>query len=296
MNLLEKIFKLKENETTVRREIYTGTIIFLTISYILAVNPDILSNAGMHRGGVFYATALAAFAGTLGMALIANSPLALAPAMGLNAFFAYSIVGNMGYSWQIALFAIVLEGVLFFMMSVSSIREKIVNAIPLPLKYAMGAGVGLFITLIAFKNAYIIQDHPVTLLTIQNFTGPKFHTAGISGLLAIVGVLFSSYLLHRNVAAALLFGILTTWLLGIICQLTGIYHVDPQNGFFSLLPDFDTASLTEPFYAFCDLFGAAFDIENWKHKGSGSTGLSLLLSADFAVVCLAFLFSSYLTT
>ena len=296
MNLLEKIFKLKEHETTVRREIYTGTIVFLTISYILAVNPDILSNTGMHRGGVFYATALAAFAGTLGMALIANSPLALAPAMGLNAFFAYSIVGNMGYSWQIALFAIVLEGVLFFMMSISSIREKIVNAIPLPLKYAMGAGVGLFITLIAFKNAHIIQDHPVTLLTIQNFTGPKFHTAGISGLLAIAGVLFSSYLLHRNVAAALLFGILTTWLLGIICQLTGIYHLDPQNGFFSLLPDLGTTSLTAPFYAFRDLFGAAFDIENWKLKGSDSTGLSLLLSADFAVVCLAFLFSDFFDT
>ena len=154
----------------------------------------------------------------------------------------------------------------------------------------------LFITLIAFKNAYIIQDHPVTLMTIQNFTGPKFHTAGISALLSIAGVLFSAYLLHRNVAAALLFGILTTWLLGIICQVIGIYHVDPQNGFFSLLPEFDTISLTEPYHAFCDLFGSAFDIEQWKHKASGSSGLSLLMSADFLAVCLAFLFSDFFDT
>ena len=163
MNLPEKFFKLKENNTTFNREVYTGTIIFLTISYILAVNPSVLSSAGMPQGGLFYATALAAFAGSFAMAMIANCPLVLAPAMGLNAFFAYSVVGSMGYSWQIALAAVILEGIVFFLLSISSIREKIIYAIPLPLKYAMGVGVGLFITLIAFKNAYIIQDHPSTL-------------------------------------------------------------------------------------------------------------------------------------
>ena len=193
MNLLEKFFNLKASGTTFRRELYTGTIMFLTVSYILAVNPEILSSTGMHRGGLFYVTALSAFVGTLMMAIIANSPLALAPAMGLNAFFAYSVVGGMGYSWQFALFAVVVEGIIFFMLSASSIREKIINAIPLPLKYAMGAGIGLFITLIAFKSAHIIQSHPVTFVTIQDFFGSKFHTAGISAILAIAGVLISAY-------------------------------------------------------------------------------------------------------
>ena len=296
MHLLEKLFKLKENNTTIRREIYAGTIMFLTVSYILAVNPDILSDTGMHRGGVFYATALAAFVGTLVMALLANSPLTLAPAMGLNAFFAYSVVGVMGYSWQFALFAVVVEGIIFFMLSVSSIRERIINAIPMPLKYAMGAGVGLFITLIAFKNAHIIQDHPVTLLTIQDFFGSKFHTAGISALLALAGVLFSAFLLHRNIASALLLGILATWVAGIICQLTGVYQVDPLNGFHSLLPKFDWATFADSFHGFCNLFGSAFDFNQWTCKNSPNAGFALLRSADFAVVCLAFLFTDFFDT
>ena len=124
MDLLERFFKLQENNTTVRKEIYSGTITFLAVAYILAVNPGILGSTGMPRGGLFLVTALAAFIGTLTMALLANSPLALAPAMGLNAFFAYSVVNNMGYSWQLALAAIVLEGVIFFLLSMSSIREK----------------------------------------------------------------------------------------------------------------------------------------------------------------------------
>lgn len=296
MILLEKLFKLKENNTTIRRELYTGTIMFLTVSYILAVNPEILSGTGMHRGGLFYATALAAFVGTFTMALLANSPLALAPAMGLNAYFAFSVVGVMGYSWQFALFAVVMEGIIFFMLSISSIREKIINAIPLPLKYAMGAGIGLFITLIALKNSYIIQAHPVTLLTIQDFFGAQFHTAGISALLAIAGVLFSAYLLHRNIAAALLLGILATWAAGIICQLTGVYHVDPLNGFHSLLPRFNIESFSDSFKGFCNLFGSAFTYSEWTCKNSPISGFALLRSADFAVVCLAFLFTDFFDT
>ena len=289
MILLEKLFKIKENNTT-------GTIMFLTVSYILAVNPEILSGAGMPRGGLFYATALAAFVGTLTMALLANSPLALAPAMGLNAYFAFSVVGVMGYSWQFALFAVVMEGLIFFMLSISSIREKIINAIPLPLKYAMGAGIGLFITLIALKNSYIIQDHPVTLLTIQDFFGAKFHTAGISALLAIAGVLFSAYLLHRNIAAALLLGILATWAAGIVCQLTGVYQVEPLSGFHSLLPKFNMATFADSFKGFCNLFGSAFTYSEWTCKESQASGFALLRSADFAVVCLAFLFTDFFDT
>ena len=296
MSFLENFFKLKECNTTVRREIYTGTIIFLTVSYILAVNPEILSSTGMHRGGLFYVTVLAAFFGSLIMGLFANKPLALAPAMGLNAFFAYSVVGIMGYSWQFALFAVVVEGIIFFLMSVSSIREKIIYAIPLPLRYAMGAGVGLFITLIAFKGAYIIQDHPVTFLTIQDFFGPKFHTAGISALLAIGGVLFSAFLLQRKVPAALLFGILGTWGAGIICQLTGVYQVDVANGFYSLLPNFNFATFTDSLQGFSSLAGSAFDFENWRIKGSDVTGLPLLFSANFVIICFSFLFTDFFDT
>lgn len=296
MNIPDKFFKLKENNTTVRREIYTGTITFLAVSYILAVNPAILSSTGMDRGGVFYATAVSAFFGTFIMAMMANSPLVLAPAMGLNAFFAYSVVGTMGYSWQFALFAVAVEGIIFFLLSISSIREKIINAIPMSLKYAMGAGIGLFITLIAFKNACIIQSHPVTFLTIQNFFGPQFNTAGISAILAIIGVLFTTYLLYRKIMGALLFGILGTWFLGIICQLTGVYHVVPSAGFHSLLPQLGITSLTQPFQGFCDLVGSAFDTEQWSCEATANTGKQLLFSADFLIICLSFLFTDFFDT
>ena len=296
MNLPERLFKLRENNTSVRKEIYAGIITFLAVAYILAVNPDILSSTGMPRGGLFYVTAIAAFIGTLAMAFVANAPLALAPAMGLNAFFAYSVVQTLGFSWQFALFAIVVEGVIFFFLSLSSIREKIINAIPLSLKYAMGAGVGIYITLIAFKNAHIVKAHPVTLVTIQNFFGPDFHTAGISAILALAGILFSAFLMHRKTPGDLLWGILGTWVLGIICQLTGIYHVDPAKGFYSLLPNFSSTALTEPLYEFCRMLGSAFKIDQWSCPRSEVSGLKLLLSADFAVICFAFLFTDFFDT
>lgn len=295
MNFLERFFKIKENNTTIRTEIYTGLITFLAVSYILAVNPAILSSTGMDQGAVFYATALAAFFGTACMALIANYPLVLAPAMGLNAFFAYTVVKTMGYSWQFALFAIVIEGLFFFLLSLSSIREKIINCIPLPLKYAMCSGIGLFITLIAFKNAHIIKDHPATLITIQNFFGPEFHTSGISAILALAGILISAYLMHRKFTGALLVGILGTWVLGIICQLTGIYHVVPEAGFYSLLPNFNFASFTKPFFSFCDLFASAFNSNNWTST-SQYTGYRLLLSADFIIISFSFFFTDFFDT
>ncbi len=296
MKFLDRIFKLKENNTTVSREIYTGLITFLAVSYILVVNPEILGSTGMDRGGVFCVTAISAFIGTLLMAILANRPFVLAPAMGLNAFFAYSVVSSMGYSWQIALFAVVIEGIIFLLLSVSSLREYIISEIPMQLKYAMGGGIGLFITLIAFKSSYIIQDHPATLLTIRNFFGKDFHTAGISAILALAGVVFSSFLMHKKVPGALLLGILATWVAGIICQLTKVYHVDPANGFASLLPTFSVEAFTQPFSGFLDLFGSAFKVSEWKSSASGVSGYKLLLSADFAVVCLAFLFTDFFDT
>ena len=296
MNLLERFFKLREHNTSARKEIYTGIITFMAVAYILAVNPDILSSTGMPRAGLFYITAFAAFIGTLAMAFIANAPLALAPAMGLNAFFAYSVVKVMGFSWQFALFAVVIEGIIFFLLSLSSVREKIINSIPLSLKYATGAGVGIYITLIAFKNARIIKAHPETLMTIQDFFGTDFHTAGISALLALAGILFSAFLMHRKIPGDLLWGILGTWGLGIICQLTGIYHVDPANGFCSLFPNFSETALTEPFREFVGMFGSAFEADKWTCKSSEASGLQLLLSADFAVICFAFLFTDFFDT
>ena len=158
----------------------------------------------------------------------------------------------------------------------------------------MGAGVGLFITLIALKSSYIIKADPDTLLTIQTFSGPTFHTAGISAVLALTGVLLTAYLMHRKVMGALLFGILGTWILGIICELTGLYHV--QEGFPSLLPHFNLNAFTQPFHSFCDLFGSAFDVEQWHHKSSGNSGWNLLFSVDFMIICFAFLFTDFFDT
>ncbi|MBE6391177.1 MAG: NCS2 family permease [Lentisphaerae bacterium] len=296
MNFLKRFFKLQENNTTVKREVYSGTVTFLAVSYILAVNPAILGSTGMDRGGVFFVTAIAAAFGTLAMALIANYPLVLAPAMGLNAFFAYTVVSKMGYSWQFALFAVVVEGIVFFLLSVSSIREKIIDAIPMPLKYAMGAGIGMFITLIAFKNAHIIKANPETFMTIQNFCGPGFSTAGISALLTLAGVLFAAWMMHRKISGALLYCILGTWGLGIVCQLLGIYVPAPEEGFVSMLPHFNCAAFIEPLNGFCELFGSAFHVSRWTSRESGVSGLPLLFSADFLVIGFAFFFTDFFDT
>ena len=292
--MIEKLFKVRESGSTVKREIYTGLLTFLAVAYILAVNPAILGATGMDRGGVLYATALAGFAGGLAMALLANYPLALAPAMGLNAFFAFTVVKTMGYSWQFALFAVFVEGIVFLLLTLCSLREKIVEAIPLPLKYAMGVGVGLFISLIACKNGYVVKSHPDTLLTFQNFS--KFHTEGISAILALIGVGITSWLMTLRVNGAILVGIIFTWGLGMFCESTGIYHVVPEMGFNSLYPDFSKESFTTPFNGFCGLFGAAFEVDKWHCTVSGQSGWMLLKSVDFIVVCFAFFFTDFFDT
>lgn len=196
--MLEKFFKLKENKTDVKTEIMAGITTFMTMAYILAVNPNILSAAGMDAHAVLIATALAAFVGTAMMALFANYPFALAPGMGLNAYFAYTVVLNMGYSWQIALMAVFVEGIIFIILSLTNVREAIFNAIPMTLKSAVSVGIGLFIAFIGLQNAKIVVNSDATLLTYQSFKGDTFHSIGIGAILALIGVLITAILLVKE--------------------------------------------------------------------------------------------------
>ena len=176
--MLEKYFKLKENNTTVKTEVVAGITTFMTMAYILAVNPTMLGDAGMDRTAVLIATCLASFIGTLAMALLANYPFALAPGMGLNAYFAYTVCGIMGYSWQVALMAVFLEGIIFIALSLTNVREAIFNAIPSTLKKGVGAGIGLFIAFIGLQGAKLVVPNASTLVTYVDFTG-EWHTKGI---------------------------------------------------------------------------------------------------------------------
>ena len=243
---LEKFFHLKENNTDVKTEVMAGITSFMTMAYILAVNPNILSAAGMDHGAVFTATAVASFLGTLCMALFANYPFALAPGMGLNAYFAYTVVLGMGYSWQVALAAVLTEGLIFILLSVCNVREAIFNAIPLPLKRAVSVGIGLFIAFIGLQNAKIVISSAtlVSLFTLDGYNQTlngvtaTFQDAGITVLLAILGVIITGILVVKNVKGNILWGILITWLLGVICQFAGLYVPNPEVGFYNLLPDF----------------------------------------------------------
>lgn len=243
--MLEKLFKLKENNTTVKTEVLAGITTFMTMAYILAVNPSILAAAGMDQGAVFTATAVASFLGTLLMALFANYPFALAPGMGLNAYFAYTVVIGMGYTWQVALAAVFVEGLVFILLSVTNVREAIFNAIPMNLKSAVSVGIGLFIAFIGLQNAKIVIGGAtlVELFSLEGYNSlngveASMHDVGLTVILAIVGILITSILVVRDVKGNILWGILITWILGIICQLTGLYVPNPELGMFSLLPDF----------------------------------------------------------
>ncbi|MEG1992341.1 MAG: NCS2 family permease [Acetivibrio sp.] len=282
--MLEKFFKLKENKTDVKTEVLAGVTTFMTMAYILAVNPstmtafnDILGlegSARMNPNGVFMATALAAFIGTLLMALLANYPFALAPGMGLNAYFAYTVVLTMGYTWQVALAAVFVEGAIFIVLSLTNIREAIFNAIPTTLKFAVSCGIGLFIAFIGLQNAKIVQLDPNVLVAFHKFHGEGVTTtANVCVLLAIFGVILTAVLLIKKVKGGILLGILGTWIAGIICQLTGLYQVDPANKVFSLLPDFSRG------LDFASLGDVAFKVD-----------FSGIFSLNFLVVIFAFLF------
>lgn len=239
--VLERVFHLSDHGTDVKTEIIAGVTTFMTMAYILAVNPNILSETGMDRGAVFTATALASFVATLLMAAFANYPFVLAPGMGLNAYFAYTVVLQMGYTWQMALAAVFAEGIIFILLSLTNVREAIFNAIPINLKHAVSAGIGLFIAFIGFQNAKIVVGS-ATLVSVYSFKGSlaagTFHSEGITVLLALIGILITGILLVKNVKGNILWGILITWVLGIICEVTGLYQPNPELGMFSVLPDF----------------------------------------------------------
>ncbi len=244
MNNLDKIFHLKENHTDVKTEVIAGVTTFMTMAYILAVNPSIMSAAGMDSGAIFTATALASMIATLCMAAFANYPFVLAPGMGLNAYFAYTVVINMGYSWEMALAAVFIEGLIFIVLSLTKVRESIFNAIPMCLKNAVSAGIGLFIAFIGLQNAKLTVNSDSTLVTIFSMSGSlkngTFRSQGITALLALIGVLIIGVLMVKKVKGNILLGIFITWGLGILCQFAGLYVPDPTNGFYSLLPDFSS--------------------------------------------------------
>lgn len=259
--MLEKLFKLSENNTTVKTEVVAGITTFMTMAYILAVNPSILAASGMDTNAILMATAVASFVGCIAMALLANYPFALAPGLGLNAYFAYTVCGTMGYSWHFALLAVFVEGLVFIVLSLTNVREAIFNAIPLQLKKGVSVGIGLFIAFIGLQNANIVVDS-TTLVTVVDFT-ENFHTVGIGALLALIGLLLIAILYVKNVKGSILIGIFATWILGIICQFTGIYQIDVENGFYSLIPSwssFDISSLGLTFGKCFDLSGESIRI------------------------------------
>lgn len=272
--MLEKIFKLKENNTNVKTEIVAGLTTFMTMAYILAVNPSILSDAGMDSTAVLLATCLASFIGTACMALMANLPFALSAGMGLNAYLAYTVVQGYGYPWQVALLAVFIEGVIFILLSLTNVREAIFNAIPMQLKNAVSVGIGLFIAFIGLQNAGLSVNSESTLVTLVSFTD-NFNTAGISALLAVVGTLLTAILYIKNVKGSILIGILGTWCLGMLCQLCGVYVPNAAEGFYSLYPTFEFTDFTKISLT----FGQCFNVD--------MSGVGIF---NFIVIVFSFLF------
>ncbi|MBE6848370.1 MAG: NCS2 family permease [Ruminococcus sp.] len=272
--MFEKLFHLKDNNTNVKTEITAGITTFMTMAYILAVNPSILGEAGMDPTGVLLATCIASFIGTVCMAFMANMPFALSAGMGLNAFLTYTVVMGFGYTWQTALLAVFIEGIIFIILSLTNVREAIFNAIPLSLKHGVSVGIGLFIAFIGLQNAGLTVANSSTLVSIISFRD-NFSTAGICALLAIVGTFLTGILYIRKVKGSILIGILGTWLLGILCQLTGIYTVDPESGYYSLLP---TLAMTD-FSKLGETFGQCFQVD-----------FSAVSIFNFIVIIFSFLF------
>lgn len=237
---VERRFQLKENKTSIRTEAVAGITTFMTMAYILFVNPSILSETGMPFDAVMMATAASAILATVLMAFLANYPFALAPGMGLNAYFTYSVVFGLGYSWQTALGAVFISGVIFVLLSLSGIREMIIDAVPATLKSAIGAGIGLFIAFIGLQNGGLVQADPATIVSIGNLGDPAV-------LLAALGVLITAVLLARKVNGAILWGILITTVLGIPLGVTSA-----PAGFLKL-PSFATWA---PVFGKLDIKGA----------------------------------------
>ena len=254
--MLEKLFKLKENNTNLKTEIAAGITTFMTMAYILAVNPSILSAAGMDSTAVLLATCIASFIGTVCMGLMANLPFALSAGMGLNAYLAFTVVGQYGIPWQVALLAVFIEGILFIILSLTKVREAIFDCIPLEMKKAVSVGIGLFIAFIGLQNAGLTVNNDSTLVSLVSFT-ENFSTAGISALLALIGLFLTAILYVKNVKGSILIGIIGTWVLGIICELVGLYVPDVEAGFYTLIPSFAMTDFTK----LGDTFGQCFNID-----------------------------------
>ena len=265
MDFIEKCFKLKENKTTFKTELMAGLTTFMTMAYILVVNPSILSTTGMDAGALLTATCIASALGTFFMAFFANYPFVLAPGMGLNAYFAFTICAQKGYSWHVALAAVFIEGIIFIILSAINVREAIFNAIPANMKKAVSVGIGMYIAFIGLQNAGVVINNASTCVSLGDVkTGPV--------ALALIGTIITLVLVIRKVKGALLVGILITWILGIICQLAGVYVVDVEAGVYSLIPT--------------GLISAPPSIAPIAGKLSFS-GISIF---DFIVVIFAFLF------
>ena len=265
MDFIEKCFKLKENKTTFKTELMAGLTTFMTMAYILVVNPSILSTTGMDAGALLTATCIASALGTFFMAFFANYPFVLAPGMGLNAYFAFTICAQKGYSWHVALAAVFIEGIIFIILSAINVREAIFNAIPANMKKAVSVGIGMYIAFIGLQNAGVVIHNASTCVSLGD-------VKTVPVALALIGTIITLVLVIRKVKGALLVGILITWILGIICQLAGVYVVDVEAGVYSLIPT--------------GLISAPPSIAPIAGKLSFS-GISIF---DFIVVIFAFLF------
>ncbi len=266
--MLENLFKLKESGTNVRTEVIAGVTTFMTMAYILALNPSILSASGMDANAVLMATAIASFIGTMAMALLANYPFALAPGLGLNAYFAYTVCGSMGYSWQFALLAVFVEGLIFIVLSLTNVREAIFNAIPAQLKKGVSVGIGLFVAFIGLQNGGLVVNDDSTLVAITSFVS-DFNTTGISALLCIIGVFIIAVLSVKKIKGSILIGIIATWVIGMICQALGIYQ---GASLYPVWSNFNPGAIGQT-------FGQCFNVD-----------FSSVRILDFIVIIFAFLF------
>ena len=240
-SFLERTFHLSKNHTSVKTELMAGLTTFMTMAYILAVNPSILGSTGMDSGAIFVATALSSAIATFLMAAFSNYPFALAPGMGLNVFFAFTVVGQLGYSWQTALAAVFIEGMIFIVLSVTNVREAIFNCIPHSVKLGITSGIGLFIAFLGLQNAKLVVDAPtlVSLFPFRNsLADGTFSSMGMGAILAFVGILLTLIFMMKKIPGAILCGIVSTWILAMICEVTGVYVPNTELGMFSVFPDF----------------------------------------------------------
>jgi len=285
---------MADRKSDLKTELVAGLTTFLSMAYILALYPNVMSKIGLPAGGAMIAAALSAALGTFLMGFLAKYPFALAPGVGIVPFFAYSVVMAMKISWQLAMLAVFIEGGLFIVLSLTRVREMLFDMIPHPLKIAISVGIGFFIIFVALQGAKIVTAGPC-LTTLVRFR-EDFGTSGICALLAIIGTVMTAKLYHRGVTGAFLWGILLTWGMGIICQIAGIYRVNPEVGLFSLYPSFSFGSCGQAFREFGSLVGQCLDVSEWSSHGGEVSGVGALLSVNFVVVIFTLLFNDLFDT